>query len=156
GTTLGLVEARRQRDLTERAREDAVTNAGKAKEEEGKAKGALGRAEKQWLRAEWLLYASQINLAQQAWESNNAFLAFHQLDSCRRELRGWEHDYLYTLFNSNQRTFRGHTDRVSCVALSGDGKRLVSGGSDRTVRVWDAATGRQTLTFMGHTNSVHC
>src|SRR5262249_53877965 len=80
GTTLGLVEARQ-------ARKDAVTNADNAKaasdqalELATKEKAARDRAETQLLRAEWLLYGSQINLALQAWESNDPALAFHYLD----------------------------------------------------------------------------
>ncbi len=41
----------------------------------------------------------------------------------------------------------GHTAQVNSVAFSADGKRLASGSQDQTVKVWDATTGRQTLTF---------
>ena len=34
-----------------------------------------------------------------------------------------------------------HADRPTCVAFSADGKRLVSGGNDGVVSVWDVATG---------------
>ncbi len=40
---------------------------------------------------------------------------------------------------------RGHTDYVLCLAMSGDGRRLVSGAMDETVRVWDAGTGRKVV-----------
>ena len=37
--------------------------------------------------------------------------------------------------------FEGHTDSVMSVAFSQDGKHIVSGSWDRTIRVWDALTG---------------
>jgi WD40 repeat protein len=40
------------------------------------------------------------------------------------------------------------------VAVSPDGKRIVSGSHDKTAKVWDAATGQETLTLKGHTNPV--
>jgi WD40 repeat protein len=40
-----------------------------------------------------------------------------------------------------QRALAGHTGRILCTALHSDGRRLVSGGADWTVRAWDTARG---------------
>jgi WD40 repeat protein len=40
------------------------------------------------------------------------------------------------------------------VAFSLDGKRLASASNDQTVKVWDVATGQETLTLKGHTSGV--
>jgi WD40 repeat protein len=37
----------------------------------------------------------------------------------------------------------GHSDEVRSVAYSPDGKHIVSGSTDATVRIWDAATGKE-------------
>lgn len=48
----------------------------------------------------------------------------------------------------------GHTDRVTLVALSGDGTRVLTGSIDKTVTLWDAKTGEKLHTFAGHTDWV--
>ena len=44
--------------------------------------------------------------------------------------------------NREQNRLTGHTDRVNSVAFSPDGKRIVSGSDDQTLRLWDATTGQ--------------
>ncbi|EMD37120.1 hypothetical protein CERSUDRAFT_84154 [Gelatoporia subvermispora B] len=39
------------------------------------------------------------------------------------------------------RPLEGHTDRVNSVVFSGDGTRIASGSYDKTLHIWDAATG---------------
>ena len=47
-------------------------------------------------------------------------------------------------------TVEGHTDVVRSVAFSPDGTRVLSGGVDETLRVWDSATGECTAMLEGH------
>ena len=52
------------------------------------------------------------------------------------------------------RVIEGHTDPVYGLAYTADGKYLVSGAFDKTVRVWDVAAGKETGKLEGHTDLV--
>jgi WD40 repeat protein len=56
------------------------------------------------------------------------------------------------------RCFEGHTGPIRSVAYSPDGRYLLSGSGwpngDRTVRLWDAATGKELRQFVGHADQV--
>ena len=41
------------------------------------------------------------------------------------------------------RTLAGHSGWVTSVAISSDGKRVVSGSVDQTVKIWDVKTGAE-------------
>jgi WD40 repeat protein len=53
------------------------------------------------------------------------------------------------------RVFEGHTSIVNAVAFSPDGKQQASGSNDRTIRLWDVATGTTRQTLEGHTNCIN-
>jgi WD40 repeat protein len=52
------------------------------------------------------------------------------------------------------RPVKGHSRRVTRLSFSPNGKRVATGGSDGTVKVWDVAMGQETLTLKGHTAGV--
>ena len=52
-------------------------------------------------------------------------------------------------------TLKEHTGGVSSVAVTSDGKRIVSGSNDQTVKVWDASKGQEEHTLNGHTSWVN-
>jgi tRNA A-37 threonylcarbamoyl transferase component Bud32 len=123
------------------------------------ARASAKQLERQLTRAEGLVYAGRIDRAQQYWREGNAVAALDQLDRCRWDYRGWEHDYLHTLFNASHLTLKGHMGPVRSVCFSPDGRRLASASGDLRgkgeVKVWDAQTGEEQITLRGHTDLVH-
>jgi WD40 repeat protein len=78
--------------------------------------------------------------------------------STDRAVRLWE-----TATGKEIRTLGRHDRPVTAVAFAADGRRVASGEGDRnpdgtfgppTVRVWDAATGRELQTLRGHESDV--
>jgi WD40 repeat protein/tRNA A-37 threonylcarbamoyl transferase component Bud32 len=54
-----------------------------------------------------------------------------------------------------QKTLTGHSREVSSVAISPDGKTLASGSWDKTIKLWNLATGEEIRTLTGHSSSVY-
>jgi Tol biopolymer transport system component len=51
-------------------------------------------------------------------------------------------------------TLKGHSAGVQSVAFSPDGKRIVSGSDDKTVKIWDAETEQEKLTLKGYSGTI--
>lgn len=51
--------------------------------------------------------------------------------------------------------FRGHTDAVNAVAVSPDGSLILSASGDKTVRLWDASSGKEVRRFEDYPGPIH-
>ena len=64
----------------------------------------------------------------------------------------WLHDLLTS---TEPPLIAGHLSGVKSVAFSPDGDTIASGSSDKTVRLWNAGTGKHLRTLTGHTGVVY-
>ncbi|HEY9702252.1 MAG TPA: hypothetical protein V6C58_07385, partial [Allocoleopsis sp.] len=49
----------------------------------------------------------------------------------------------------------GHRSLVSSITVTPDGKKVISGSADNTLKVWELATGKELRTLTGYSNGVN-
>ena len=57
-------------------------------------------------------------------------------------------------YGGELRTLTGHKGAVTAVVYSPDGKFLLSGGEDQTLKLWETVSGKEVRTFTGHHGAV--
>jgi WD40 repeat protein/tRNA A-37 threonylcarbamoyl transferase component Bud32/tetratricopeptide (TPR) repeat protein len=108
------------------------------------AETARAAEQKQRKKADTYLYYNKIVLAEREWTSGNVDRVKELLQQCPQEARGWEWRYLDQLCRRELTGVQGPDDNTRGVALSPDGKWVVSGGDTYTTRFWDSASGKVT------------
>ncbi len=140
----------RQRLLAEAAQGEAQTKQREAEAERSRADAQARKAVENQAQSRRLLYAADMNLAQQSLKQNNLGRARRLLDRHRpqpgeEDLRGWEWRYLWQLTrNSTFTVLTNRPVRGFDVSFSPDGTRLAVAWFDGSVNLWDVP-GRRLL-----------
>ncbi len=103
-------------------------------------------------------YVSHIHLAYRAWRDGHVERARELLDDPTQvEFRGFEWHYLNRTCHPELLTIKLESDNGYSshgVVFSPDGKRVASACLDKTVKVWDTASGQEVLTLKRHSSYV--
>ncbi len=78
-------------------------------------------------------------------------------DSVAASLGNWFKE-AGSLFKSSAdciKVFQGHENKVNSVCFSPDGTKILSGSSDKTIRIWNVETGENIRTFLGHEDYIN-
>jgi WD40 repeat protein len=70
------------------------------------------------------------------------------------DLRDFEWYQLWRQYHGEHSRLRGHTGPVTAVAFSPDGRLLASGSTDKSVKLWNALTGKEVLWLLGHAAAI--
>ena len=71
------------------------------------------------------------------------------------ELRGFEWYHANRRLHGERLTVADHPGEVYAVTFSPDGRQIVSGGDDGTIRFWDAESGQALKTVKAHKSCVN-
>ena len=89
------------------------------------------------------VYRANIALAASELERGNANMARVRLDECSQEFRNWEWQYFDSRLKDEELLLLGHKNQVSQSVFVQEGKQLITGSWDGTIRVWNMADGRE-------------
>ena len=66
----------------------------------------------------------------------------------------WQYRTPQMVESNLKMTLTGHTDMIISCSYSPDGRRIVSGGYDNTLKIWDAETGSLLADLIGHKDDI--
>jgi eukaryotic-like serine/threonine-protein kinase len=113
------------------------------------------RAEQHRQSVEYQLYVAKMNLAQAAWEQGNVSRLRQLLDeTAAAPERDFEWFYWQRQMRPELKTLSGHLGSVLAVAWSEDGRRIITGSTDRTGILWDADTNEELRPLTGHGDAI--
>ena len=97
------------------------------------------------------LYFNNLDLIDRETLAANVSHVDQLLDACPPGLRNWEWNYLGRVSHMEDRVIAAHAGAIRTIAFSPGGDRILSAGSDQTLKAWDASTQRQmsAVTFGG-------
>ena len=141
------IEALAQKKIADNQKQLAVENASKADESARKAELRL---------AEGLIsQADALSLAGRFAEAHPLYTeAYDKFAELKAPLTAAE----VGLWSSYHQTdfpllsFTGHSGWVTSVAIAPDGRTALSGSEDKTLKLWDLASGKELRTFIGHSD----
>ncbi len=104
-----------------------------------------------------LHYFANMSLLQNDWEKGQLQRMRGLLDETENyPQRGFEWHYWNAQLGLAERTLVGHSQGVTAIAFSSDGRWLASAGNDRTIRIWDVTSGRTRTVLEGHEDNIFC
>ena len=170
GTTFGLIraehrriEALAQRDIADKARIDALAQKKIADDQKQLAVANASKADESARKAELRLaeglisQGDALSLAGRFAEAHlhyaEAYDKFAELNAplTAAEVGLWSsyHQTTFPLLS-----FIEHSEGVVSVAIAPDDRTALSGSVDKTLKLWDLASGNELRTFVGHSNLV--
>ena len=88
-------------------------------------------------------------------ENANEILDRYKPGNPLADLRGFEWYHLKRRLHGEWLTLAGHRGEVYAVTFSPDGRQVVSGGQDGTIRFWDTQSGQELKTISAHKSCVN-
>jgi WD40 repeat protein len=148
-----------QKGQATQAAEQARTAEGVAEKKAAEARTARDLADQRRAGERLHRYIAHTSLAQMAWGGRNMRRLRQLLDrevpaDGETDLRAFEWHYLLRLLEGSRVTLTGHTDTVTAIDFSPEGRRLASASLDRTVKIWELPTGLEIRTLKGHADGV--